>query len=139
MTIDQTIHLVELLIYKTQNNEAIWNTTSSDDMFSLRLQSGSVSINSSDIYNSNNEVTDHEAGINVFNADGEEISSFSMIVTQAKQDIKFERLYTLLLELHNEVVDKVYKINDTFESILGELNSRNIVGKEKKKNDDIPF
>lgn len=124
MTIDQTRALINSLKKKTHNNEAKWSTTSRKTEFKLSLSQGSVTID---------KWTDSSG-------------SFCDITIYDKNGVNIDRvvynrsssIFSELSDLIDLVRRKYYKVDETIDVFIKELDKEGNVGKINK-DDDLPF
>ncbi len=115
--------LITKLKEKTSLGQAIWKKTSNDTEFKLEFIKGAVTIDKWE-----NEF-ENFIDIHIINENGEEVEGI-------KIDSRSQQNYLILEELYEIIKKNYYKIDETFKSILDELDSEKIIG---KSNDDFPF
>jgi len=114
---------VSKLLEKTINKMAIWNKTSRENEFILKLADGSVSVDS--WLDDDNE--DLFVDLRIWNNKGEVID----ILTHGLKSPD----YPELKNLHDVVKRSYLKIDDTLKSFIKELDSNKVAGEE----DELPF
>jgi len=121
--------LIEKLIKKTNDNQAIWTKTSLDNEFKLDLEKGAITTD-------NFETTDGEIFVDLVirNENGDIIENVRVGVSE-KED------YKLITGLHNIAKRKYYRVEETIKTIFEELDSDKIIGKKDShfKEEDLPF
>lgn len=115
--------LIEKLRSKTESKQAIWKKTSRDTEFKLEFQKGAVTI---DNWQDSQGIF---VDLRVINENGDEVES---MVFNPDSPVDF----STLAELYELVKSSFYKIDETYKTLLDELDSDKIVG---KGNDDLPF
>ena len=124
-TIDQ---IISKLIEKTSDGKALWQRGERESEYVLRFRTGTVSI---DHYkNAFDKVID----FTVCNVDGQQVDYFEISKKENERD------YNDLKKLYDVVYAKDFKIDETIEGILNELDSDGIVGLERSsaKKADAP-
>lgn len=115
--------LIEKLRSKTESREAIWKKTSRDTEFKLEFQKGAVTIdNWTDDFGS-------FVDIRIINENGDEVEGVVFDSNTPEQ-------YSVLQDLSELIKKSYYKTDETFKTLIDELDSDKIVGKGK---DDLPF
>jgi hypothetical protein len=115
--------LIEKLKIKTESRQALWKKTSRDTEFKLEFQKGAVTID-----NWTDDIGTF-VDLRIINENGDEVEE---VVFNSNS---FEQ-YIILQELSELVKKSYYKTDETFKTLLDELDSDKIVGKGK---DDLPF
>lgn len=119
------IELIQKLIHRTINKQAIWNSTSRETEFILNLHSGSITIDSWV-----NDSFDNCIDFYIRNDKG--IVIFSKLFNLSENPEEFHFLFNL----HNVARESYFKIDDTVNGILKELDSDKTIGIQEKKDDD---
>jgi len=112
---------------KTKSKMAIWNKTSREDEFILKMAEGSVTVDNWENDNDGANCTD----LRIWNNKGEVIDNLTYV--SGSPD------YRELKDLHEIVKRSYFKIEDTLESFIKELDSKRVTGKEEPEEDDLPF
>ncbi|MGI4021988.1 MAG: hypothetical protein ACRYFA_10815 [Janthinobacterium lividum] len=115
--------LIEKLKNKTVSKQAIWSKTSRDNEFKLELQKGAITIDSWE--DNNVDFVD----LNIMNENGE-------IIDRAYFHSSDRVDYKTLLDLHSSAKRAYFKVDETIKNIFDELDSKNVVGKERRSDDD---
>lgn len=128
--------LVHSLIELSDNKRVIWNKTSAENQFKVVLESGAaLTIDSW----SNNRRDDYpNLDLCIYNDRGELILRDIVSVEENIDE------YNLLEKLHNCAKNIYFKVDDTIDGMLEEIDSdRKIIGIEEKDvnptDDDLPF
>jgi hypothetical protein len=111
--------LLAALTKKSLNNETVWSKTSGDNEFKIILSKATLTIDK--WLDEDGENYD----VKIYNEDGEEIES---IHSMESEDFDNEN-FKLLQGLHDAVSKTFYKIDETIDSILDELENKKIIGK----------
>jgi hypothetical protein len=120
--------LIEKLKQKTSNKQANWLKTSRENEFKLELNKGAITTD-----NWNHKDVGMMVDFAILNEYGDEVERIMVIEAEEIEDYKF------VLELHNLAKREYYNVDDTIKTIFDELDSDKIVGKERKKDEDLPF
>ncbi len=115
--------LIDKLTKKTESKQAIWKKTSRDTEFKLEFQKGAVTID-----NWNDDLGTF-VDLRIINENGDEVEGVVFEPDSTEQ-------YTILEGLYELIKKSYYKTDETFKTLLDELDSDKIVGKSK---DDLPF
>ena len=125
--------MVISLIGKTKKDGAVWRGGNRSGEFIISMSSGAMVV-----YFYHGNFNRGNIDFTIFNADGNEIESQVFIEGEAE--------YADLFELYSVIRRKYYKVDETIDGMLKELNSSNIVGKvikgvEEDSNEDdvLPF
>jgi hypothetical protein len=118
--------LVDSLSKKTEQKKAIWNTSSGENAFQIKLSAGMVTIDLWDGHGFKNY-----AGISVFNNNGTQIDSFSVNVNDDPE------AYSYLEKFHAVVSRSYYKVEETIKGMLDEIKDGDEIGKEHRSEDSI--
>ena len=115
---EKIIQLIKSLTLKTIMNKAKWNKTSRDTEFKLILSDGSITVDA---------WFDEERGeacndFRLYNKNGDGV--YSMLNSYGEHSEKFD----LVNDLHSAAKGKFYKIDETIDSILKEVDSVLTVG-----------
>lgn len=119
--------LIDKLIIKTINKEALWSKTSANNEFKLDLDKGAI------IVDSYGEDRNQAVDMVIINGNGEVIDK---IYFTSRDEEEFK----LLTELHTLARRAYYKVDETFKDILKELDDNKTVGNMSSPPDDgLPF
>ena len=119
--------LVLKLIEKTNNKEAIWNTTSRDNEFILNFEKGgSITV---DNWEQNGG---HLIDLNIRSEKGLSIYS---VVYEDSEDLE---KYNFLKKLHQAARDFYFNVEDALDDIFKDVNSNKIIGKTDES-DKLPW
>lgn len=129
------LELVKMLLLKSEKREVIWQIILEDE-FKLTLKSGAITI-------SKNWDFKEEAYIIIFrlyNISGDKIYEFwAYSNLPLELDAPDELNYDILQKLHAIARSSYYKVEETIENIVKEINNNTEVGlKEKPKESDDP-
>lgn len=117
------IDLIQKLEFKTQNKEAIWARTSGDNEFKIEINNATIT---TDSWNANgNGVLCYDFVI--LNENGETIERFSVNEEEA-----YSQEYIIISKLYNTVKNSYYKVDETIDNIIAELNTSSKIGGHKK-------
>lgn len=113
--------LIDVLIQKTEKNEAIWSKTSREDEYKIDLGKGAITVDS---------WVDNESGQNlvdiaVFNENGDRIDA---LYFSTHDDVE----YRYVLALHTLARRAYYKIDETFNNIFKEISKEGTIGTDSK-------
>ena len=127
MTNDSLKNIAEKLIQKTKEKQVIWEATSGNG-FKVRLSTSSIII---DYYMDTDDCVLYV--LTIFNQNGIEIDKCSVVEKNINPDV-LQELYECARKSH-------FKIEETYQSILTELNTVSVLGKAATKvdMDDLPF
>jgi hypothetical protein len=109
---NKQIALIQGLLRKTEVDEAHWNTTEVSDQYKLLLQSGSILV---DKY-----AEEDEYELAVFNSKGTQIDTLRL----GRYDAGYEELF----QLFNIIFRKLHNVDETLDSMLGEIKSKRPIG-----------
>jgi hypothetical protein len=128
--------LIDKLIEKTNNKQAIWKKTPSSE-FRLDFKSGVIT---TDIWT---EEYSDVVNMTIYNDDGEKIDQLTFCDARDRND------YDILIRLYQTVKRNYLKVDETIGGMLRELSSEEPIGNndiKENKNvsepdgfDDIPF
>lgn len=129
MTNDKILKLIDSLYEKTINKQANWEKLGSDERFSLSLEMGRIVV----------DKIPSKSGGNVFyfgiiNKKGELITS-STFTKDPTYHIETEQ-YKKIKDFHERIRSSYYKVDETIESLLKEINKSGDIG---NSTDDLPF
>ncbi len=122
--------LVEKLIARTINKTALWEKTSRDNEFRLQLTNSLITIDK--WYD--NQIPSMLIDMAIYNEEGQQIDKIVLDLS----DEGYEQLEVL----HNAIKRSYYKVDETFKSILDELDSGKQIGRNSfptHDDSDIPF
>lgn len=122
------ISLIESLNTKTQNKEANWERIGKSDQFVLTLGNGKVSVNK--VITKDSVVVYQFA---IFNAKSDTIFNVNAIKGNT---ILSSSDYELLKTIHESIKKMYFKVDETIDGLLGEINKEGDIGKEPE---DLPF
>lgn len=125
MTNSKIYDLIDSLIYKTEVGEAEWDKVSRTDQFKLNLDHGQVYVERF-VTNKNNLLY----RFSVENVNGDKIATLSGS-NQLSQLGNQEKIK----ELYEKIKTAYYKVDETLEGLIGEVNKGGKIGKK----DDLPF
>lgn len=117
---DKIRNIIQDLINKTKSKKANWERVGTTDQYTLTLKTGKIIINK---VKSSYVVL----AVSIYNAKGDNIYH--------KSSIEGERDYIIFKELHDNVVATFFKVDETIEGILGEINSEDEIGEDT----NLPF
>ena len=117
--------LVDKLKEKTTRKETIWSNTGRDDIFKLDLVKGAITVN-----RWKNETGQQFVDVSIINERGDKIDNICF------HDGEIDD-YKYLAELHSLAKRAYYKVDETFKTILEELDSDKIIGIDRVS--DLPF
>jgi hypothetical protein len=121
--------LIENLYTKTEKREANWERIGKKDQFILVLDKGKVFIDK--ILTIKAEVVYQ---FTIMNINGDTIFSVNAL---KKLEFSVERQdYDILKELHEVIKKSYFKVDETIDGLLGEINKEGEIGNEF---DDLPF
>lgn len=123
--------LIENLLEKTKKRETNWDRIGKNDRFILFLDNGKVTLDKV-ISNKGNLFYQfsiiNNSGDNIFNISKSKDSDSPLVLIHE---------YNLLKELHEEIKKAYFKVEETIEGLLGEVNKEGEIGKEDP--DALPF
>ena len=114
--------LIDKLIEKTDKKEAVWAKTSRDDEFKLNLEKGAVT---TDNWN-NSDKNGNWVDIAVINDQGDTIDRINFTETSDSED------YLYLMQLHTRAKRAYFRVDETFNHIFEELDSKKTIGKDER-------
>ena len=125
--------LLQKLFKKTKEKLAVWNKSSGEEQFVLKLTDGTIIIEADfDL----NEGTVFR--FSILNNDGVRIEFF-----EVKDDFNNRDDFLLMSELHATIKRIYYKVEETIKNITNEIDNSYIVGSdensEKIEKEDLPF
>ncbi len=120
--------LIISLSNKTKQKEAKWERTGKSEKFNLILENGIVSMDKI-ITNKGNLVFQ----FSISNLNGDVIQQLNGI---KKDSNEFNPNYETLKEFHQNIKMAYFKVDETIEGLLDEIEKKGEIGKE---NDDLPF
>jgi hypothetical protein len=131
MEINKFIYFIQQLIKKTENKQAIWNKTSSSEQFKLILDKGTIIIDK----NYDRDDGSEYFQLSLINEDGytiENIAGYPVV-----NDYYFDSLHNLYFTVNGIF----YKVDETIDEFLKELDSDKEIGREKDSKEDVdtPF
>ena len=113
---DNIEQIVAKLIMKTQEGKAIWERSERETEYLLKFSKGTVVL---DHYkNAFDKVID----LAILNSDGNQVDYFEISKKENERD------YNDLKKLYEIIYSKDFKIDETIESILRELDSDGVIG-----------
>jgi len=129
--------IISVLKDKTIANKAIWNKTSGDDEYKLKIGQGSSIVVSIYYGNYDRPFT----SIAVYNQKGEMVERYNTEEEEDAQSIK------LLTAFHKAARDSYYNVDETMDSLLAEISKEDVVGTadstqaedEIDEDADLPF
>ncbi len=126
---DKIKGLIADLTQKTKNKETKWERVGRSEQFTLTLDNGMVSIDKFVTKNGNIIYQ-----LSIVNGNGDKIFSMNGI----KKDGFFPEPtnYDILKEFHEEVSRAYFKVDETIDGLLNEVQKEGEIGKE---GDDLPF
>lgn len=125
---DSFTALLERLIEKTKKKQIIWAKTSRDNEFKVFLEKGAITTDN--WYDP--DIGDSAVDLAVYNERGDQIDRVSFFQAERKE-------YDDLVALHSLAKKSYFKVEETFEDILKQLNTDKTIGEDRKENDDLPF
>lgn len=124
--------LIENLLAKTKKRETKWDRIGKSDRFILFLESAKVTMD---------KVISTKGNLfyqfSIINANGDNILNISETKNTNTFPIPNHEEYELLKELHEEIKKAYFKVEETIEGLLGEVNKDGEIGKEDP--DALPF
>lgn len=112
---ENTALLIEKLKSSTISNQISWTKTSRDNEFKLALAKGSIT---TDLWNDDDSDSD-AVDFAILNMDGDIIERLSFVPTA-----KERTYYNLLVELHTIVKRSYYKVDETIQLLLDEVEHK---------------
>jgi hypothetical protein len=117
--------LIENLLAKTKKRETNWDRVGKTDRFILYLDKGKVSVD---------KVLSNKGNLfyqfNIINTKGDNI----LTISETKNSNTFPPPdatdYNLLKELHEEIKKAYFKVEETIEDLLGEVEKEGEIGKD---------
>jgi hypothetical protein len=125
---DKIKSLVENLTLKTNKKEANWERVGRSDKFNLLLDNGIVSMDKI-VTNKGNLVFQ----FSISNLKGDTIHQVNGM---KRETYPFDDDYDILKEFHQNIKKAYFKVDETIDGLLGEINKEGEIGKES---DDLPF
>ena len=121
--------LVENLYAKTEKKEANWERIGKKDQFVLILDNGKVLIDK--LFTSKGELVYQ---FSIININGDTIFSINALKKEAFSLEPDD--YSVLKDLHEVIKKSYFKVDETIDGLLGEVNKDGEIGNEL---DDLPF
>lgn len=118
--------LISKLREKTRKDEAVWEKTSREDEFMLKLDSGAIAV---DKWSDN---TENNVDFSIYNENGD------LIDRVLADDLNNLEEYNLINNFHSDIRRAYYKADQTIDGIFNELNKEGKIGKSNNV-DDFPF
>ncbi|WP_374460240.1 hypothetical protein [Chryseobacterium taeanense] len=115
-------NLIQLLEEKTRSNDAMWTRTSSDNEFKIDINNSTITV---DMWNVE-AVTYYEFVI--LNENGDRVERIVV-----GDDDPFNSEFQIVTNFYDAVRNSYFKVDETIENILKELNSSNKIGINRKK------
>jgi hypothetical protein len=122
--------LVENLLVKTKKRQTNWERFGSSDRFILFLENAKVTIEKL-ISNKGNLIYQ----FSIINDNGDNILTISK--SRTPETFLPTEEYDLLKELHEEVKKAYFKVDETIEGLLGEIDKEGEIGKDDPN--PLPF
>ena len=111
-------NLVKALSEKNLRNETIWTKTSGENEFKIKMNKASLTVDHW------NDEDGENYDLTIYNENGEQIEYVHVMTNDAFDKENFD-----LLKKHYESVNKTYyKVDETLDSILNEIENKKIVG-----------
>lgn len=126
---DKIKGLINNLSQKTKNKETNWERIGRSEQFTLTLDNGKMSINKLSTKSGNlifQFSIINGKGDTIFSINGIKVDRFSVEPTD----------YEILKEFHEEVSRAYFKVDETIDGLLNEVQKDGEIGKES---DDLPF
>lgn len=124
--------LIENLLTKTKKRQTNWDRIGKTDRFILFLDTGRVSMD---------KVLSNKGNLfyqfSIINANGDNILNISETKNSNIFPPPDATDYELLKELHEEIKKAYFKVEETIEGLLGEVNKEGEIGKDDP--DALPF
>jgi len=109
-------NLIQLLQNKTENKEAIWSRTSGDNEFKIEINNSTIT---TDMWADSDTIYYDFA---ILNENGDVVERISV-----NDNFRFEE-YQILSRLYDIVKNTYFKVDETIDNILLELNSNKKIG-----------
>ncbi len=122
--------LIDNLLAKTKKRETKWERVGKSDQFILFLDNARVSIDK--LISSKGQLF---YKFSIINSSGDIILNINGIKDEIAFDLKSD--YNTLKELHQEVQKAYFKVDETIEGLLGEIEKDGEIGNEDP--DSLPF
>jgi len=119
---DRIKNLIQLLEKKTRNNDAIWTRTSGDNEFKIDINNSTITTDMWSI----EDLIYYEFVI--LNENGDQVER----IVVGDND-PFSNEFQIVTNFYEAVKNNYFKVDETIESILKELNSGIKLGGNKKK------
>lgn len=121
-------NLVDSISSKTRNKQAIWERIGNSEQFSLQLETGKVLLSILST-NDNNKVLYQLA---IINLRGDRIFELNV---KTPESYSYDPDFDSLKALYEDVKKAYYRVDETIEGMLGEVDKSGKIGKR----DDLPF
>jgi len=116
--------LIENLLGKTKKRETKWDRVGKSDRFIIYLDTGKVSVD---------KVISNKGNLyyqfSILNNNGDNILTISE-TTNSNRFPPHSSDYDLLKELHEEIKKAYFKVEETIEGLLGEVDKEGEIGKD---------
>lgn len=122
------ISLIENLRNKTRKGLSKWVRVGKGELFQLKLETGQITIDK--FFTKTNNVVYQLA---VLNIDGDRIRA---VAVNSSTGLVGVQDYELLKTLHEDVKNAYFRVDETLDDILGEIEKEGEIGKEE---DELPF
>jgi hypothetical protein len=124
--------LIENLLAKTKKKETKWDRIGKGDRFILFLDSAKITMD---------KVISTKGNLfyqfSIINANGDTILNINETKDTSNYSVLRNEEYDLLKELHGEIKKVYFKVEETIEGLLGEVNKDGEIGKDDP--DNLPF
>jgi hypothetical protein len=124
--------LIDNLLAKTKKRETKWDRVGKSDQFILFLDNARVSI---DKLISNKRQLFYK--FSIINSSGDTILNVNGIKDDNAFAVHLDNDYNTLKELHQEIQKAYFKVNETIDGLLGEIEKDGEIGNEDP--DSLPF
>ena len=124
--------LIDNLLAKTKKRETKWDRVGKSDQFILFLDNARVSI---DKLISNKRQLFYK--FSIINSSGDTIINVNGIKDDNAFAVDLDNDYNTLKELHQEIQKAYFKVNETIDGLLGEIEKDGEIGNEDP--DSLPF
>ena len=124
--------LIENLLAKTKERKSKWERVGKSDQFLLFLDNAKISIDK--LLSSRKQIFYR---FSIINSNGDIIFNVNGIKEDSSWSIEIKDDYQVLKELHEEIKKAYFKVDETIEGLLGEVNKDGEIGNEDP--DELSF
>lgn len=124
--------LIDNLLAKTKKRETKWERVGKSDQFILFLDNARVSIDK--LISSKSQLF---YKFSIINSSGDIILNINGIKDENAFAVDLKSDYNTLKELHQEIQKAYFKVDETIEGLLGEIEKDGEIGNEDP--DSLPF